>query len=753
VEFSVCSKDLTLRHLKCQISERMRIPREFQRLVCGGRVLDGEVALLPIISRHQASVTVHLLVDRKFQSNLSPAKFRDPIIGLGYARPVHAADGLYSEPMLQSWCSGRRNAKGVYNQNPMDLEQAVLDEELEREIKDYFSAGNLSDLLTLDTLAGVYAVLEPVQNYLRDPNYAPPAAAAAAAPAPGADPMKENTDKYRAEWSLPFIPQLVVLGDENCGKSTLLQRLTMDPTFPYLNELCTTSATILQFRRGPVAVPQFRIIDHRVRSKAIALIRSKFDIFDEMESVGDEVTTDVKFVVEITHPMAPNLDVIDLPGLLSVNGNASDIVKTFINDHSLYLCTLTALSVDAPTTETALARVRDLFNPNESLKSRTVGVITQFDRAEGDRVLTLKELCVDPAEKVESLGYPAFPWRYVLTMASGDGHSGGKLVGVDGVYESIQRSAKQELEFFSAKYPNPPECDRCGCNSLVSVLQAMHLEMLSGYLTDTVETRLRSELQKLQEQNAGLGLPEAHEYLDKESRDRVKDLFIASTVSLIRDRWVAIEIAYETEYLGPLSSLFSGILHNQTLGSRSAVQDRIKKCRGDIQQKLAEVFDKERSFWATQIHDTLNESSSAFKLNRFPREIELVERYAQDLALQHHSEIARRVELFLAHHFDSFTGAITISPVAVAAGSPPSFELKFSGDLVQWLLQIFSSTLSCFDPTRFATDPIRRLLEDSHSPFIEEKREERYDLGQQICLLNIALSDLSSLREAALKMK
>jgi hypothetical protein len=745
LEFAVCSKDMTLRHIKSHIADRMRIPREFQRLVCGGRVLEGEVALLPTITRQQSSVTIELLVDRKFQSNLAPAKYRDPIIGLSYVRPVRAADGLYSQPMLESWCSAAKNPKGVYTQNPIDLRLVVPEEELDQEIKAYLNDGKLSDISTLDTLAGVYAVLEPVQSYLRDPNFTPAAAPTAGA---GRDPIKENTDKYLGEWSLPFIPQVVVLGDENCGKSTLLQRLTMDPTFPYLNQLCTTSATILQFRRGPVAVPQFRIIDQKVRSKILALVRSKFEILDEMESIGEEVTTDVKFVVEITHPMAPNLDVIDLPGLLSVNGNAADIVTNYINDRSLYLCALTARSDDATETETALARVRDLFNPNQhqSLKSRTVGVFTQFDRAEGTRPELLKELCVESAEKVESLGYPAFPWRYVLTMASGEGHIG-QMVGVDGVYESIQQSAKQEMEYFSAKYP--PEFDRSGCNSLVTVLQAMHLEMLSGYLTDTVGPRLQRELQKLHDQNVGLGLPEAHEYHDKETRDRVKESFISSTVSLIGDKWAAIESAYETEYLGHLSRLFSGILQSQSLASRSAVQDRIKKCRGDILEKLGEAFGMELAFWAKQIHDTLNESSSGFKLNRFPCEIELVEKYAQDLALQHHNEIARTVEQFLAHHFDGFTGAITIS--AAPAGSPPSFELKFSGDLVQWLLQIFSSTLSCFDPTRFATDPIRRLLE--HSPFIEEKREERYDLCQQICLLNIAISDLDSLREASMKQK
>jgi hypothetical protein len=93
--------------------------------------------------------------------------------------------------------------------------------------------------------------------------------------------------------------------------------------FPDLNHLCTTPATIIQYRRGPATVPA-SIPNHpghecaKPRAGWLALIRGNLVIQQEMRTMTSEVTKDLKFVVEITHPMAPNLNVIDLPGLLTV---------------------------------------------------------------------------------------------------------------------------------------------------------------------------------------------------------------------------------------------------------------------------------------------------------------------------------------------------------------------------------------------------------------------------------------------------
>jgi hypothetical protein len=49
-----------------------------------------------------------------------------------------------------------------------------------------------------------------------------------------------------------------------------------------------------------------------VRNLELALIRGNLVIQQEMRTVTSEVTKNLKFLVEITHPMAPNLNVIDL---------------------------------------------------------------------------------------------------------------------------------------------------------------------------------------------------------------------------------------------------------------------------------------------------------------------------------------------------------------------------------------------------------------------------------------------------------
>jgi hypothetical protein len=53
----------------------------------------------------------------------------------------------------------------------------------------------------------------------------------------------------------PQPPQIIVLGNEKSGKSTLLERLTMMPVFPKDEEICTRMAIQLRLRRGTPLAP------------------------------------------------------------------------------------------------------------------------------------------------------------------------------------------------------------------------------------------------------------------------------------------------------------------------------------------------------------------------------------------------------------------------------------------------------------------------------------------------------------------
>ena len=98
------------------------------------------------------------------------------------------------------------------------------------------------------------------------------------------------------------LPQLVVVGDQSSGKSSVLQAF-IDLPFPRDSGLCTRFATQVMFRRDPVASISVSIIpgkdassDHKARVKDWAKLDMKHlnaesfgEIMREVCHLGDEI--------------------------------------------------------------------------------------------------------------------------------------------------------------------------------------------------------------------------------------------------------------------------------------------------------------------------------------------------------------------------------------------------------------------------------------------------------------------------------
>ena len=54
-------------------------------------------------------------------------------------------------------------------------------------------------------------------------------------------------------------PQIVVMGNENSGKSTLLERIAMMPLFPTDKKICTRMVVKIQLRRGEPRAPILQV--------------------------------------------------------------------------------------------------------------------------------------------------------------------------------------------------------------------------------------------------------------------------------------------------------------------------------------------------------------------------------------------------------------------------------------------------------------------------------------------------------------
>ena len=127
-------------------------------------------------------------------------------------------------------------------------------------------------------------------------------------------------------------PCIVVLGNENHGKSTLLGRLVGLPLFPRGSGLCTRMVIRVELRRGDATMATVEVVD---RSNAtVSVVRSTQCAADALEATikdtmsgamkdhgpGASVLLTHELRVHVQQPEFPTLDLIDVPGLVVTAG-------------------------------------------------------------------------------------------------------------------------------------------------------------------------------------------------------------------------------------------------------------------------------------------------------------------------------------------------------------------------------------------------------------------------------------------------
>ena len=241
------------------------------------------------------------------------------------------------------------------------------------------------------------------------------------------DPLKELVE--REHWSAP---QVIMLGQESTGKSTLLERLTGLPIFPRNADLCTRSLIKVCLRRGPSRKLRLLVQDilslqfedengtevdfdelgaavmkemtRQVRLEALRQDMPNKDpgfysatVSDAPLQPSDGLCTKKALVIELSSPKAPNLDVVDCPGLVaaSARGRPADVaqetaglVRTFAKKHrNSALFVVAVKASEQPNNSLAMRLVQEL-----GLESRALGVLTMTDVLTGD--LTDGETCL-----------------------------------------------------------------------------------------------------------------------------------------------------------------------------------------------------------------------------------------------------------------------------------------------------------------------------------------------------------------------
>lgn len=188
------------------------------------------------------------------------------------------------------------------------------------------------------------------------------------------------------------LPQLVVVGDQSAGKSSVLEAISR-VRFPIKDGVCTRFATELALRRSPQAKIEVRIQNDSLD----AFSRSGFDkgdlprIIEEakehMGLTGDSTGFSENVLrVEIAGPDVPQLTLVDLPGFFHNETESQGISGLAIVDRlaEKYMCQENSiiLAVISAGNELAAQKVLREAKKHDPGRDRTMGIITKPDKVE-----------------------------------------------------------------------------------------------------------------------------------------------------------------------------------------------------------------------------------------------------------------------------------------------------------------------------------------------------------------------------------
>jgi GTP-binding protein EngB required for normal cell division len=191
-------------------------------------------------------------------------------------------------------------------------------------------------------------------------------------------------------------PKIIVVGNESHGKSTLLERIVGLPLFPKDKGICTRCVIRVHLRRCTTAEPTIAevsllspVAGHNFqRIAALDNIREKIQeamhVLVENDAKKRVIIDDNEIVVKISLPYCLNVDILDLPGLVTTKRESSTQDLPAVTKKL-------ALKVIAENKDSSIfLLVNDIrVPPNQSrgceviqeckVQSQTLGVFTKLD--------------------------------------------------------------------------------------------------------------------------------------------------------------------------------------------------------------------------------------------------------------------------------------------------------------------------------------------------------------------------------------
>lgn len=306
------------------------------------------------------------------------------------------------------------------------------------------------------------------------------------------------------------LPQIVVVGDQSAGKSSVLEAITGTP-FPRDAGACTRFATEIRMRRSnepsltvsiiPDKHRNFRdqerlkqfggMVDHDMPFDA--LMRSAVDLIAPKNIPGRFAARDI-LVVEKRGPDMPLLTLVDLPGLVrnANNDQSLDDIKTIdtLCDRYMKSSRTIILAVVGGNTDYVQAPILTKARQFDPSGSRTIGVLTKPDLCES---IGLEDKFIDLVQNRDQANFFKLGWYVLLNPGPRDQGQ---------PWPTARERQEREQEFFGrGKWRALPE-SMCGVPALKQKLSVQlqrhigrHVKTLRKQIQtalDTCDTELKS---------------------------------------------------------------------------------------------------------------------------------------------------------------------------------------------------------------------------------------------------------------------
>ncbi|KAF0641667.1 hypothetical protein FPSE5266_08336 [Fusarium pseudograminearum] len=325
------------------------------------------------------------------------------------------------------------------------------------------------------------------------------------------------------------LPQIVVVGDQSAGKSSVLEALTGTP-FPRDAGACTRFATEIRMRRAKESKLKVSIIPdksrpHNEQARLLqyggdvtgdtpfdAMMRDATELIAPRSIPGRFAARDI-LVVEKSGPDMPLLTLVDLPGLVRVanRDQSENDIQTIeaLSERYMKSSRTIILAVIGGNNDYVQAPILKKARQFDPKGSRTIGVLTKPDMTER---IGLEDKFVELVTNKDQENNFKLGWYVLLNPGPGE------------QWQTPEDRAAREAEFFSrGKWSTLPP-DMWGIGALRAKLSTQ-LQRHIGKHVKTLRRQIQQALEGCETQLKAMGVGKD---TPEEMRFQMGELFTAS---------------------------------------------------------------------------------------------------------------------------------------------------------------------------------------------------------------------------------